>query len=135
MHLAHFCRALLAGSLSVVVVPGVSAQEHPAEFPTYLTPGLTFTPGVSLSGMWDSNVALAAPLVLDLARLTAAAMAAGRTGPVLDDVIMRSGPPEFRHLDVGLSCIRSCVHRIQLDRPFKLSQRCLTIVRQLAIDK
>lgn len=62
MHLAHFCRALLAGALSVVVVPGVSAQEHPAEFPTYLTPGLTFTPGVSLSGMWDSNVALAAPL-------------------------------------------------------------------------
>jgi hypothetical protein len=61
MHFAVFRRTLLVAALSFIGVAGASAQEQPAEFPTYLSPGLTFTPGVSLSGMWDSNVALAAP--------------------------------------------------------------------------
>lgn len=38
------------------------AQETPAEFPVYDYPGLTFTPGITIGSVWDSNVALAAPL-------------------------------------------------------------------------
>lgn len=64
MQLARIRRAALVAALSVVAAPAapaVWAQERPAEFQTYLNPGLTFTPGISLAGVWDSNVALAAP--------------------------------------------------------------------------
>lgn len=61
MHLTPIRRAALVAALSALVPPAVSAQERSAEFPTYLSPGLTFTPGISIAGVWDSNVALAAP--------------------------------------------------------------------------
>lgn len=46
-------------ALCLTLAPAVSAQERPAEFENYILPGWTFTPGVTLSGVWDSNVALA----------------------------------------------------------------------------
>lgn len=55
-------RAAIAAALAIAAAPGLSAQERPAEFQTYMTPGLTFTPGISLAGVWDSNVALASPV-------------------------------------------------------------------------
>ena len=60
MYLAHIRRAALAAALCVTTASAVAAQERSAEFPTYLQPGFTFTPGVSLGGVWDSNVGLAA---------------------------------------------------------------------------
>lgn len=44
-----------------VLIAGASGatQERPAEFDGYIVPGWSFTPGVSISGVWDSNVALA----------------------------------------------------------------------------
>lgn len=63
MHRTSIRRAAaMAAALAIVAAPGISAQERPAEFQTYMTPGLTFTPGVSLAGVWDSNVGLASPL-------------------------------------------------------------------------
>jgi hypothetical protein len=53
-------RFVAATALCLALAPAVSAQERPAEFDDYVLPGWTFTPGVSLSGMWDSNVALSA---------------------------------------------------------------------------
>jgi len=61
MHFGHIRRAALVAALSIVAATAVAAQERPAEFQTYMNPGLTFTPGISLAGVWDSNVALAAP--------------------------------------------------------------------------
>lgn len=61
MHLAPIRRAALVATLFALTAPAVSAQERSAEFPTHLNPGLTFTPGISVAGVWDSNVALAAP--------------------------------------------------------------------------
>ena len=61
MPLAHIRRAALAAALCATTASAVAAQERSAEFPTYLQPGFTFTPGISLAGVWDSNVALAAP--------------------------------------------------------------------------
>lgn len=61
MHLARIRRAALVAALCALTAPAVSAQEQSAEFPTYRTPGLTFTPGITVAGGWDSNVALAAP--------------------------------------------------------------------------
>jgi hypothetical protein len=58
----HIRRAAAIAALALAAAPGVWAQERPAEFQTYMTPGLTFTPGISLSGVWDSNVALASPV-------------------------------------------------------------------------
>lgn len=50
--------AMLA--LIAVVAPAVSAQDRPAEFDAWVVPGWAFTPSLSLAGVWDSNVALAA---------------------------------------------------------------------------
>lgn len=61
MSFARTGLAALVAALFAIAVPAVSAQERPAEFQTYLNPGLTFTPGISLAGVWDSNVAVAAP--------------------------------------------------------------------------
>lgn len=61
MQFTHIRRAALVAALSALTAPAVSAQEQSTEFPTYLSPGLTFTPGISMAGVWDSNVALAAP--------------------------------------------------------------------------
>ena len=53
-------RALTAALL--ILSAGVGyAQERPSEFANYVIPGWSFTPGISLSGMWDSNVSLSAP--------------------------------------------------------------------------
>jgi hypothetical protein len=40
---------------------GSFAQERPVEFDNYIFPGWSFTPGLALSGMWDSNTTLQAP--------------------------------------------------------------------------
>jgi hypothetical protein len=53
-------RAVIA-LLLLACAEGSFAQERPAEFDNYVFPGWTFTPGVSLSGMWDSNATLAGP--------------------------------------------------------------------------
>jgi hypothetical protein len=56
------CRAgiLCAAGLLVLPAVGRAQDERPAEFQTFVLPGLTFTPGISIATMWDSNVALAA---------------------------------------------------------------------------
>lgn len=60
MDLTRFRRAAAAASIAVVAsVQATSAQDRPAEFDSWIVPGWSFTPGISLSGMWDSNVALA----------------------------------------------------------------------------
>lgn len=59
MHLNR-CRRLSAALAALLVVStGASAQDRPQEFDNYVVPGWSFTPGISISGMWDSNVALA----------------------------------------------------------------------------
>jgi len=62
MDFTRCCRAALIAAFAVIAAPVVWAQERPAEFQTYMRPGLTFTPGISMAGEWDSNVAVAAPL-------------------------------------------------------------------------
>ena len=64
MFLVRIRHAALAAALCGAAAPAVSAQERSADFPTYMQPGFTFTPGISLAGMWDSNVALAAPVAV-----------------------------------------------------------------------
>ena len=59
MHLNRFRRISLATVFALIAGSSGSAQERPAEFDGYLVPGWSFTPGVSVSGVWDSNVALA----------------------------------------------------------------------------
>lgn len=59
MNLARFRRIAAAGVFVLGIAPAVLAQNAPAEFDAIVLPGWTFTPGVSFSGMWDSNVALA----------------------------------------------------------------------------
>lgn len=59
MLLNHTRALLLALMVSLMLPPAVGAQDRPSEFEGWVLPGLTFTPGVRLSGMWDSNVALA----------------------------------------------------------------------------
>ena len=61
MQFARIRRAVVLAALGVVAPATLWAQDAPAEFQTVMNPGLTFTPGISLAGMWDSNVALAAP--------------------------------------------------------------------------
>lgn len=36
-----------------------AAQDRPSEFDGYLVPGWSFTPGISIASVWDTNVALA----------------------------------------------------------------------------
>lgn len=59
MHLDRFRRLSGAIVALLIAVAGASAQDRPQEFDSYVVPGWSFTPGVSISGMWDSNVALA----------------------------------------------------------------------------
>lgn len=53
--------ALIAGALSIGSARLVAAQAPSAEFSQAQLPGWSFTPSVSLAGVFDSNVALAAP--------------------------------------------------------------------------
>lgn len=73
--------AVLAAAPSVLF-----AQERPSEFEGWVLPGLTFTPGVTFSSMWDSNVALA-----------------GRpaTGSTADDMLFQVAP--YAQLDLNTS--------------------------------
>ena len=61
MHLDVLRRPALIAMLLVACVTGSAAQERPAEFDNYIFPGWSFTPGISLSSMWDSNATLSAP--------------------------------------------------------------------------
>jgi hypothetical protein len=61
MHAHVLRRPAVIAMLLAVCATGSSAQERQAEFDNYVFPGWTFTPGVSLSGMWDSNATLAGP--------------------------------------------------------------------------
>lgn len=45
--------------LFAMAAPAGAQQEQPAEFSSWRTPGWSFTPGVTFSGVFDSNVALA----------------------------------------------------------------------------
>jgi hypothetical protein len=47
--------------LLLACATGGLAQERPTEFANYVFPGWTFTPSVSVSGLWDSNTTLQAP--------------------------------------------------------------------------
>ena len=59
MQRTHFRRAAAVLAFVLAAAQATSAQDRPAEFDTWVIPGWSFTPGISLSGMWDSNVALA----------------------------------------------------------------------------
>lgn len=60
MYPARIRRAAAAVALALLLGVGLAAQDRPVEFQTYTFPGLTFTPGISVSGVWDSNVGLSA---------------------------------------------------------------------------
>lgn len=49
-----------AVALTLALTTGASAQERSTEFESRSLRGLTFTPSVSVGGIWDSNVAVAA---------------------------------------------------------------------------
>ena len=59
MYLTRIRWAAAVIVLAVAGAPMLAAQERPTEFETHLAPGLTFTPGVTLAGVWDSNVGVA----------------------------------------------------------------------------
>lgn len=59
MHFTRF-RTLAVAGLVLALAPRASAQVRPSEFDTWVIPGWTFTPAISLGGGWDSNVAVAA---------------------------------------------------------------------------
>jgi hypothetical protein len=61
MRLDVLRRPAVIATLLLACTAGTIAQERPAEFEGYVLPGWSFTPGLSLSGLWDSNVTLAAP--------------------------------------------------------------------------
>jgi hypothetical protein len=63
MYLTRLRRALAVALLVLLGSVPIAAQ-RPAEFDNYVIPGWTFTPGVSISGMWDSNVTLQSPAAL-----------------------------------------------------------------------
>ena len=59
-----FRRIVALTSLVLLGAAPAAAQERPTEFDGYVIPGWSFTPGVSISGMWDSNVTLEAPAAI-----------------------------------------------------------------------
>ena len=54
-------RALVALAASAAVAAPASAQDPSAEMPSFRIPGWTFTPGVTLGALYDTNVAVASP--------------------------------------------------------------------------
>lgn len=64
MHSNCFRRIVALTSLVLLGAASAAAQERPAEFDGYVIPGWSFTPGVSISGMWDSNVTLQGPAAI-----------------------------------------------------------------------
>jgi len=51
-------RSLAAGLLLAVFAAPAAAQDQPSEFQSWRLPGWTFTPGVIVGGLFDSNVAI-----------------------------------------------------------------------------
>jgi hypothetical protein len=54
-------RIALAAAAVLVAVAPAAAQDQPSEFESWQVPGWTFTPGVVLGTLYDSNVAIAFP--------------------------------------------------------------------------
>ena len=54
-------RALAALALSAAVAAPAAAQDAPSEFPTWRVPGWTFTPGVIVGSLYDTNVTVSGP--------------------------------------------------------------------------
>jgi len=54
-------RALAALGLAAAVAAPAAAQDQPTEFQSWRIPGWTFTPGVTLGALYDSNVTLSSP--------------------------------------------------------------------------
>lgn len=54
-----FRRLAAAVTVALTTATGAFAQDRPSEFEGWTLPGWTFTPGISFSTQWDSNVALA----------------------------------------------------------------------------
>jgi len=54
--------ALLGVTLAGAPAPAVAQDQQPTEFQTWHVPGWTFTPGVIVGGLYDSNVTLLATL-------------------------------------------------------------------------
>jgi hypothetical protein len=44
---------------ALLTAASAAAQDRPSEFDGYVVPGWSFTPGISIATVWDSNVALA----------------------------------------------------------------------------
>src|SRR5258708_39719038 len=61
--------ALGALALCATVAAPAAAQDQPTEFQSWRLPGGTFTPGVILGALYDTNVAIASP---DVNKKTAA---------------------------------------------------------------
>jgi hypothetical protein len=59
MHSKRLRRIAATAALVLIGSSAGSAQDRPSEFDNWVLPGWSFTPGVSVSTMWDSNVALA----------------------------------------------------------------------------
>ena len=51
-------RAAVMAALLIGAAGSAAAQDTPSDFQTWRTPGWSFTPGVTIGGLWDSNVAL-----------------------------------------------------------------------------
>lgn len=64
MHPNHLRRYVASMTLVLLTSVSVAAQERPGEFENYVIPGWSFTPGLSISGMWDSNVSLQGPAAI-----------------------------------------------------------------------
>ena len=60
-HRVRLSRAALLVALVAATAAPAAAQEYPSEFQSWRLPGWTFTPGVILGGMFDSNVAITTP--------------------------------------------------------------------------
>jgi hypothetical protein len=58
MRRIHTLAVALVAALSLYGAPA-AAQDRPVEFDSFVIPGWTFTPSIGLSGLWDSNVAVA----------------------------------------------------------------------------
>lgn len=60
--MTRICRAILfVAAAAVVAAVPAAAQDQPSEFESWREPGWTFTPGVVLGTLYDSNVAIAFP--------------------------------------------------------------------------
>ena len=54
-------RALAALLVAAAVAAPAAAQDQPTEFQSWRIPGWTFTPGMTVGALYDSNVTLSPP--------------------------------------------------------------------------